>query len=303
MPVTEHRRKLSIVLAAAIAVCSAAVSVAAQGPPTPAPVSVKPLNGDVYWTQGGSGSNTGIIVGTDGVFVVDAKQTVDSAKETLADIAKITPKPVTDVILTHSDGDHVNGLAGFPLGLTIIAQENCKKEMEASASSRNPAPQNRLPSKTYGKTDKLTIDGVHIRLYHWASGHTSGDTVVYLPEEKIVFGGDLLVTNRPDTLIHLEKNGSAAGWIENVKGMLKLDADTYLTGHGNMMTKEDVQKKLGFIQDKYKKIKDMVAQGKSLDDIKTSFGEPTAAPPPNPNGAPPAATLTEVIYKEVSTKS
>jgi hypothetical protein len=45
------------------------------------------------------------------------------------------------------------------------------------------------------------------------------------------------------------------------------------------------------IQDKYKKIKAMVAQGKSLDEIETSFGDPTAAPPPNPNGAPPAATL------------
>ncbi len=221
----------------------------------------------------------------------------------IAEIAKITPIPVTTAIITHSDGDHVNGLAAFPDGLTIIAQENCKKEMEASASSRNPAPQNRLPSKTYDKTDKLTIDGVHIRLYHWAPGHTSGDTVVYLPDEKIVFGGDLLVTNRPDTLIHLEKHGSAAGWIENAKGMIGLDADIYLTGHGDMMTKADVQKKLDLIQDKYNKIKAMVAQGKSLDEIKTSFGEPTAAPPPNPNGNPPAATLTEVIYQEVSKKS
>ena len=84
--------------------------------------------------------------------------------------------------------------------------------------------------------------------------------------------------------------------------MLGLNADTYLTGHGEMMTKADVQKKLDFIQDKYDKIKAMAAQGKSLDDIKMSFGEPTAAPPPNPNGAPPAATLTEVIYKEVSKK-
>jgi len=149
----------------------------------------------------------------------------------------------------------------------------------------------------------LTIDGVHIRLYHWAPGHTSGDTVVYLPDEKVVFGGDLLVTNRPDTGIHMEKNGSAAGWIENAKGMLGLDADTYLTGHGDMMTKGDVQKKLDLIQDKYNKIKAMVAQGKSLDESKMSFGEPTAPPPPNANGAPPAATLTEVIYKEVSKKS
>ena len=269
----------------------------------PQPLKVTNVKDNVYWVQGGIGSNDGFIVGTTGVVLVDTKTTLDSEKAVIAEIAKVTPKMVNTVIITHSDGDHVNGLAAFPAGLTIIAQENCKKEMEASAGGRNPAPQDRLPTKTYAKTEKLTADGVHIRLYHWASGHTSGDTIVYLPDEKIVFGGDLLVTNRPDTLIHLEKNGSAAGWIENAKGMVGLDADTYLTGHGEMMTKADVQKKLAFIEDKYNKIKTMTAQGKSLDEIKTSLGEPTAAPPPNPNGAPPAATLTEVIYKEVAKKS
>ena len=267
------------------------------------PLKVTPIKDNVYWAQGGVGSNDGIIVGTTGVIVVDTKTTADSEKEVIAEIAKITPKTVNTAIITHSDGDHANGLAAFPAGLTIIAQENCKKELEASAGSRNPAPQDRLPTKTYNKTDKLTIDGVHIRLYHFAPAHTSGDTVVYLPDQKIVFGGDLLVTNRPDTNIHLEKHGSAAGWIESAKGMLGLDADTYLTGHGNMMTKADVQKKLDLIQDKYTKVKAMVAQGKSLDEIKTSFGEPTAAPPPNANGAPAPATLTEIIYKEVSKKS
>jgi len=267
------------------------------------PLKVTQIKDNVYWAQGGVGSNDGIIVGTTGVIVVDTKTTADSEKEVIAEIAKITPKTVNTAIITHSDGDHANGLAAFPAGLTIIAQENCKKELEASAGSRNPAPQDRLPTKTYNRTNKLTIDGVHIRLYHWANAHTSGDTVVYLPDQKIVFGGDLLVTNRPDTNIHLEKHGSAAGWIENAKGMLGLDADTYLTGHGNMMTKAEVQKKLDLIQDKYNKIKSMVAEGKSLDEIKTSLGEPTVAPPPNANGAPPPATLTEIIYKEVSKKS
>ncbi len=297
----RHWRNLGLGLAAVAAVISfAPLTNAQQQPP---PLKVTKISDKVYWAQGGVGSNDGIIVGTNGVIVVDTKTTTDSEKGVIAEIAKITPNPVNAAIITHSDGDHVNGLAAFPAGLTIIAQENCKKEMEASAGSRNPAPQDRLPTKTYDKTDDLTIDGVHIRLYHWAPGHTSGDTVVYLPDEKIVFGGDMLVTNRPDTLIHMEKNGSAAGWIENAKGMVGLDADTYLTGHGDMMTKADVQKKLDLIQDKYGKIQAMVAQGKSLDEIKTSFGEPTAAPPPNPNGAPPAATLTEVIYKEVSKKS
>lgn len=294
-------RKLGIGLAMVAAFIS-------FGPPARAqqqaqPIKVTKIKDNVYWIQGGIGSNDGVIVGTDGVIVVDTKTTVDSEKLVIAEIAKITPKAVNSAIVTHSDGDHVNGLAAFPDGLTVIAQENCKKEMIASAGSRNPAPQNRLPTKTYNKTDKMTIDGVHIRLYHWAAGHTSGDTVVYLPDEKIVFGGDLLVTNRPDTGIHEEKNGSAAGWIENAKGMIALDADTYLTGHGDMMTKADVQKKLDLIQGKYNKIKMMVAQGKSLDEIKTSFGESTAPAQPNANGTLPAATLTEVIYKEVTNKS
>ena len=292
---------LPLGVATLAAFCSFAMPAAAQrgGPP---PIKVTQIKDNVYWVQGGAGSNDGFIVGKNGVIVVDTKTTVDSEKLVLAEIGKVTPKPVTTAIVTHSDGDHVNGLAALPDGVTVIAQENCKAEMQASAGSRNPAPQNRLPNKTYDKTDKLTIDGVHIRLYHWAPGHTSGDTVVYLPDQKIVFGGDLLVTNRPDTLIHLEKHGSAAGWIENAKGMLALNADTYLTGHGDMMTKEDVQKKLDLIQDKYNKIKEMAAQGKSLDDIKTSFGESTAPPQPNANGVLPAPTLTEVIYMEVTKK-
>jgi cyclase len=293
--------KLGLGLAALAAIVSYAPLAEAQQQPQP--LKVTKIRDNVYWIQGGVGSNDGVIVGNTGVIVVDTKTTADSETGVIAEIAKITPKAVNTAIITHSDGDHVNGLAAFPAGLTIIAQENCKKEMEASAGSRNPAPQDRLPTKTYDKTEQLTIDGVHIRLYHWAAGHTSGDTIVYLPDEKIVFGGDLLVTNRPDTTIHPEKNGSAAGWLENAKGMVGLDSDTYLTGHGEMMTKADVQKKIAFIQDKYDKIKAMATQGKSLDEIKTSLGEPTAAPPPNPNGAPAAATLTEVIYKEVSKKS
>ena len=47
----------------------------------------------------------------------------------------------------------------------------------------------------------------------------------------------------------------------------------------------------------------MVAQGKSLDDIKTSFGESTAAPVPNAQGNLPAATLTEVMYNEITKKA
>jgi cyclase len=293
----KDQRK-SFVRFAAIASLTALATIAAAQQ-QPAPLKVAKLADNVYWTQGGAGGNTGIIVGTDGVIVVDTKTTVDSSKEVQAEIAKITPKPINTAIVTHSDGDHVNGLAGFPAGLTIIAQENCKKEMEASAGTRGAAPQDRLPTKTIAKDETMTIDGVRVRLLHWAPAHTSGDLIIYLPVQKIVFGGDLLVTNRPDTNIHVDKQGSVAGWMENVKGMIALDADTYVTGHGDLMTKDDVKKKLGYIQDRWDKVKAMVAQGKSLDDVKTAMGESTAPPVANAQGNMPAPTFTEVTYNEI----
>jgi len=84
-------KRIGLVLAIALAaVASTSLVNAQQQPP---PLSVKPLNGGVYWTQGGAGGNTGIIVGKDGVIVIDAKTTPASAKEMLAEVAKITPKP------------------------------------------------------------------------------------------------------------------------------------------------------------------------------------------------------------------
>jgi cyclase len=221
----------------------------AQQPP---PLTVTQIKANVYWVRGGGGSNDGVgsnngfIIGTNGVIVVDTKTSVDVEKRVIAEIAKITPEAINTVILTHSDDDHVGGLPAFPPGVTIIAQENCKKDMEASAKlgfepclgcrtqGQRIAAQDRLPTKTFTKTDALTLDGVRSRLYHWGPGHTSGDAVVYLPDQKIVFAGDLMVNTHPDPLIHTEKNGSASGWIENAKGILSLDADTYVTGHGTI---------------------------------------------------------------------
>ena len=301
---TQLKKTLGFATIVALGAFAAVAAAQQQGtPPAPPPLKVANIKDNIYWTQGGAGGNTGIIVGTTGVIVVDTKTTVDSSKAVQAEIAKITPKMVDTAIVTHSDGDHVNGLAGFPPGLTIISQENCKKEMEASAGGRGAAPQDRLPTKTIDKDETMTIDGVKVRLLHFAPGHTSGDLIVFFPAQKVVFGGDLLVTNRPDTLIHPEKHGSAAGWIENVKGMIALDADTYVTGHGDLMTKDDVKKKLALIQDKWDKVKAMAAQGKSLDDIKTSLGESTAAPVPNAQGNLPAATLTEIMYNEITKKA
>src|ERR1035438_4934368 len=154
-----------------------------------APFMAHQLKPNVYWIEGGGG-NSGVIIGDKGVIVIDAKTTAAGGKELLENIAKITPKPVTTVILTHSDGDHVNGLAAFPAGVKVIAQENNKKEQEAAlaAGGRGAPPADHLPSQVISKDkETLKIEGVKFEFHHWAPAHTSGDLIIYLPGEKIVF--------------------------------------------------------------------------------------------------------------------
>ena len=298
----------------------------AQQPPAPPPLTMKQVKPDVWVGLGGAGGNSTIIVGRTSVIVVDAKQTEPGAKDLLAEIARITPKPVGTAIITHSDGDHVNGLVAFPAGIKIIAHENNRKEQQAAlaAGGRGAPPADRLPSQvTTKKKEALTIDGVKLELYHWAPAHTSGDLVVYLPGQKIVSTGDLIVTNRADDNpnIHFEKNGSTEGWLANVKGMIGLNAETYVTGHGDLLTRSDLQRKLDATTARRNKIAAMVKEGKTLDEIKAALPD---APAPGaaargaapagaaPGGAarggggapatPPAKTLVESAYAELTKK-
>lgn len=299
-----QREKFALTLIATLVVggvvfragVSTYTSAAGQGPPGE-PFSVNLIKDGVYWTRGGVGGNTGFVVGKDGVVVFDAKLTSDSAKEMLAAIAKITPKPVTHVILSHSDADHVNGLSGFPKGVTIIAQENCKKEMAESKDSRMPAPQDYLPTKTFNKDLDLTIDGVRVHLRHWVPAHTSGDLVMILPEEKIVFGGDLIDLTQ-FALVHAQKGGSTEGWITSMKGIIAIDADAFVSGHGDLQTKSALKARLAAVEARRQKIVEMVAAGRSLEEIKK-----TARPEEPAHGPFGSPGFTEVVYNELTLHS
>jgi len=298
----HYRNVHSFGFAAILSLSALATAAVAQGPAA-APLMTHQLKPNVYWIEGGGG-NTGVIVGDKGVIVVDAKTTPAQGKELLEDIAKITPKPVTTVILTHSDGDHVNGLASFPAGITIIAQENNKKEQDAAlaAGGRGAPPAGHLPTKTISKNkDDLKLEGVKVEVLHWAPAHTSGDLVVFLPSEKIVFTGDI-ITTQPDALIHLEKNGSSEGWVTTAKGIAALNADQFVPGHGDVMDKAAVQKKATDVAAKRAKIKDLVAQGKSLADIKTAVGDPPPAQGKGGGRGPGFASFTDVVYQELTKK-
>lgn len=279
MPARSLRNTLRFAIA--LAAIFALPAAAAEAPP----LTIHTIKaGKIYWVEGGGG-NSGVIVGRDGVIVVDAKTTPEAARQMLAEIAKLTPKPVTHVIITHSDGDHVNGLAGFPDGLTIIAHENNKKEQQAVylfaavevGGGRCLPPANRLPNRIVKKPQvSTTIAGEKIVLQHFGPAHTSGDLVVYLPDEKLAFVGDLITST---VLIHPEKMGSFDGWFTTTRGLLALPVDRYLGGHApGLDTKDSLKKRMADLQATRDKVDGLVGKGLTLAEVKKTMGDPEKDP-------------------------
>lgn len=277
----------------------AAAALVGQQPPS-APLSVQNIKGPLYFVKGGSGANCGFFIGTQGVVVIDAKMSADSAKGMIAEIRKLTPRPITHLIITHSDGDHVNGLGGFPKGAVILASEAAKKEME-EAFQKDPVLKPLLaylPNRTF--TDDFDLKGLgeEIRLLHVGPAHTSGDAIVYFPVEKVAFVGDLVFLGR-DPLIHTEKGGTSFGYMNALRKMLDLDAETYLAGHNDPLTKSDLRGLLTSLEDKTAKIGDMIKQGKTLDEVKAAFGVQAAPGQPAGRRWP---SVVEVIYQDLIKK-
>jgi len=294
--------KIAVALSASILLTWGALAVAQQ----PQPLTVQKIKGNVYLVKGGNGANTGFFVGDREVLLIDAKMTADAMKQLVEEVKKVTPLPITRLVLTHSDGDHVNGLNGLPKGLKIYGHPQTKKDMEAAAQAANMQYlADYLPTETCSpctasraSAQTIAMGGANVQLYHFGPAHTSGDLTVWFPAERVAFVGDLAFVGR-DPLIHRQKGGSSQGLVETLQGLIALNAEAYLSGHSDPLTRQDIETIHKSIVEKRDKVKSLIAEGKSLDDIKQSFGVKDAPAQP---GRPRFPGLIEIIYLELTEK-
>jgi len=261
-----------------------------------ADIKVNKVKGNIYEVKDGGGANCGFYIGQEEVIVIDAKMNKESAKQMIAEIRNLTSLPIKHVILTHSDGDHVNGLVGFPKGINIIANHHTREHMDEAF--KTPEQRLYLPEQTFSKKLKLYIGDKVVKFYHFGPAHTNGDVVVSFPDEKVAILGDLLFLGR-DPLIHRHKEGSSFGLAKTLKAVLELDADTFVHGHGNVAQKSDVEGVIKSLEEKQLKIKALIEEGKSLEEIKKIFKVEDR--PPRPGGRR-FLSLVEVIYLELTEK-
>jgi glyoxylase-like metal-dependent hydrolase (beta-lactamase superfamily II) len=178
----------------------------------------------------------------------------------------------------------------------VVAHANTKKDMEeAFKDPKLSALLPYLPTQTLAGDRSLDIEGLRVNLLYFGPAHTSGDLVVFLPDQRIAFLGDLAFIGR-DPLVHRQKGGTSLGLVQALKKILALDADTFISGHNDPLTKSDLQTLLTSIEEKQATVKTMIQEGKSLDEIKAAFGVATAPGQPARRGP----SFIEVVYLDLT---
>jgi cyclase len=249
--------------------------------------------GDGIWAAivndaGPAGGNAGFVIGSDGVLVVDTFQDPKPAKAMLAEIRKLTPLPIRFVVNTHYHLDHVNGNDVFAAaGATIVAHRNVRAWMRTENIKMLDPP---VTAEKKARVASLTLPTVvhdsHLDLFlgarrinvRYYPGHTGGDSVVSIPDAKVVFAGDMLWKEHIPNLI----DATTSAWVESLGAMGKDYAGyTWVPGHGRVANAQDVMVFQKYLVDLRAGVKREQVAGKSgealtqalLPGLKMNFGK------------------------------
>lgn len=221
--------------------------------------------------------NSGFIVGSRGVLVIDAHINADMANKIQAAVRQVTDKPILYLVNTNAHGDHTFGNYAFPATTTIIAHSKTAEAMKNFEEEKKNllAPVNgdkniyaaarlRLPDVTYDKYMKIDLGGITVELHHFGHGNTPGDTVVYSPDAKAAWTGNMIFGT---STIPWAIEGKTGEYLKSV-ALLKqtLDIETIVPGHGVISTGSMVDFSLTYLADHIEDVRRAIRAGRSLEE-------------------------------------
>lgn len=225
------------------------------------PVKVAP---DVYAFIGDTGmrtadnegmnANTGFVVTSEGVVVIDSGPTWKVAKEIHRAIKTVTRQPVKIVVNTGGQDHRWLGNGYFKsIGAKIVAARPALADMQARGEMQLDGLRQALgkkvagtqpvyPDRFFDQSEILRLGGQEIHLLYFHGGHTPGDSVVWLPKQNVLFAGDLIYVDR---LLGVLPVSSATGWLASFEMMEKLKPKTIIPGHGQVCDLARARKETG----------------------------------------------------------
>ena len=213
--------------------------------------------------------NTTALIADEGVVLVDDKFAVDH-DAIMAELKRVTSKPVRYVINTHHHADHSGGNVKMQqMNVQVVSSVRARENM--AGSPRDGLfidTQPGFPNVTFENHMQIHLGGKRLELYYFGRAHTDGDIVVYFPAARTLASGDIFVFgDATPQLIDYAGGGSAKEWTTTLDSALQLDFDTVVPGHGNVTTKQEMRKFRDSTVALRNSVHEMVVQKKTRDDI------------------------------------
>ena len=196
------------------------------------------------------GANVGVVIGRDAVLVIDTLISAKAATRLLEQIRAVTDKPIKYVVNTHDHLDHAWGNCVFAkLGAIIIAQENSRLDANKTGETLGRAGQYGLtaadmegttivpPSITFKQSVKVDLGGITVELNYPGPSHTVGSITALVPQDKVLFVGDILFSHYHPYLAE----GDLAGWQQALIELESTIATKIIPGHGPVSTVSDLR--------------------------------------------------------------
>jgi cyclase len=274
MKINRSKILCGLVLGAfCFSVCARAQApAAAQAPPRDySKVEIKANKiTDNFYTLDGDGGTIGVLIGPDGVFMVDS-QRAQLTDKIVAAVKQLTSSPIRFLLLTHDHADHTGGAENFgKMNVTIIARNEVRQRMGEGTAMPGlpPAPPAALPTLTIEGPTVLHMDGENVRLIPIAHAHTDGDTLAWFPTNNVIMCGDFYRSlGYPN--IDRPGGGTVSGLIEGLTYLASIAGpDTkIIPGHGAMVMRDAILAQRDLVVSVRDRIAQLIESGKSEQDV------------------------------------
>jgi glyoxylase-like metal-dependent hydrolase (beta-lactamase superfamily II) len=241
-------------------------------------VTTTELGQGIYELRTDRAGNVGVLIGEDGVFMIDTQMApfaplLDEAQKALSD-----GREVDLVLNTHLHGDHVQGNAYFAeRGATVMAHPNVRPALvdpvtsQLSGNTPDPLSGAYLPTVNVGEGGFVTMNGQTARFYHAPNAHTDGDLFIHFEDANVIHAGDLLFSGRYP-YIDLDNGGTVQGYIDGMQMIVdRAEADTQIiAGHGPLSDETDLEASIDMLTQAHARVAELVDQGMGLDAIQAA---------------------------------
>lgn len=241
------------------------------------PLEFKKLSERLYLITGGSGANSGAYVGDNGILIVEGKADEKSVLQVFDGLKEITNKPILYLVNTHYDLDHCWGNQFYPESVIKIAHENLRKDLyhpngRYKENRDNPDFKKHLSSVTFCDKMKILLGTEEVELRYFGKGHSTGDIVVFFPDEKTAFVGDQIFLGMTPG-VYSEIGGDTFEHVNTLNRMMdSLDAEKFISGHyDSILSRTDIWTYIDGVRKKQEKVRELINQGQSLEEVKSKF--------------------------------